>query len=78
MIRPFSNGSEYGWWLERNCEQCRKYRPELEIGKGCPIEEALCSASVMEGEISEAIWKRMGKDSGKCRGFKPAEGGAGK
>lgn len=75
MIRPFSNGGEYRYWLATNCEGCRKYQPENVMGKGCPIEEALCSASVMDGEISEAIWKRMGKDSGKCTKFTAVKGG---
>jgi hypothetical protein len=63
------------WWLERNCEGCRKYDPMEELGKGCPIEEALCSASVLDGEIKEEIWERMGKDSGKCPELMPKEGG---
>ena len=65
MIRPFSNGGEYRFWLEHNCEGCKKYQTDPGK-KPCPIEDALCMASIMDGEIKESVWKRMGKDTGIC------------
>lgn len=61
-MRPFSNGMSYANWLANNCEKCRKYTAEEPY---CPIENGLCIASIT-GEISDEMYKRMGKDSGVC------------
>ena len=61
-MRPFSNGSEYRFWLSKNCEQCKK-NVEVhgdEYTAHCEIEEALAIAAVTDGHIAQDIYKRMG------------------
>jgi len=41
-VIPFSNGSEFEWWYDRNCEQCRKNA----IEGACKAEESLALGSV--------------------------------
>lgn len=63
--RPFSNGTEYGMWLETNCMRgergCRKYKPEASSSRdGCPIEVAVAMASIGDGCIPARIALRGG------------------
>jgi hypothetical protein len=63
--RPFSNGTEYHMWQERNCcrgeKGCRNYKPEATSSKnGCPIEVAIVMASCLDGTISNRIALRGG------------------
>jgi hypothetical protein len=60
--QPFSNGTEFMIWRERNCDRCKK---DMEIIAGeyishCDIEDALSFASVTDGMISNEIAERMG------------------
>lgn len=52
-IRPFSNASEYEYWIARNCYICQ-------ASQKCEIEAALLQASVGDGAIDIAMWRRMG------------------
>lgn len=52
-IRPFSNGSEYTSWLQRNCYRCPKQN-------ACDLEYALSSACVLDGTITPQIASRLG------------------
>lgn len=52
-IRPFSNSSEFEYWLGGNCYQCEKYQNE------CEIEIALAEAMIT-GVVSETTARRMG------------------
>jgi len=61
-VRPFRDEVEYQWWLESNCEQCRRHGAE----GGCEIENALSEASSGNGEVSDEIWDWMGRDSWEC------------
>ena len=63
--RPFSNGTEYLFWLEHNCMRgekgCRKYNPEASSSRhGCPIEVALAVGSFSSGEMKASLALRGG------------------
>ena len=67
-IRPFQNGSEYAIWTGRNCDHCAKYNPALPLDKSqCEIDKALVIAYFEDGTVSEEVWERMGKCSGRCK-----------
>jgi hypothetical protein len=79
-IRVFSNNTEFGFYLERNCYKCLKcldnIQGEAEEGfyKGeCKIYENLIIASLDNGDIPLEIAKRMSyennKISPKCKEF---------
>ena len=60
---PFSNGTEYHLWLERNCEGCRKYNPEATSSKnGCPMEVAIA----IDGFLGNGITAKHGLRCGLC------------
>ena len=65
-IRPFSNGSEYGFFVERNCDRCCKSYVEGVRKSRCSIEKALNEASFSDGTILRRIYARMGGSSGYC------------
>lgn len=63
--RPFSNGSEYLFWLEMNCFRgergCRRYRPVATTSRhGCPIEVALARGNMSDGRVRAATALRGG------------------
>lgn len=63
--RPFSNGTEYLFWLEHNCQRgdrgCRKYNPSASSSRnGCPIEVALAIGNMDNGEMRAATALRGG------------------
>lgn len=58
MRRPFSCGTQYGDWVERNCEVCLLY--DREKAGGCEIDDALGLALFGDGTVSEEIAERMG------------------
>lgn len=58
-VIPFSNGTQYMDWTERNCCRCVKGWRESQ-GYKCDLEIALAKASVFHGRITEAIAKRIG------------------
>lgn len=61
MIIPFSNGTEFQFWLENNCMNCCKSSD----GQGtCEIANALYDGT-FAGGVTEAIWERM-KDVDDC------------
>lgn len=84
--RPFSNGTEYGMWSERNCERCAKgYACNDGVPSfdaiACEIERALAIASISDGEIDGRIARRLGcqhNDLGypsrMCPEFRPTGG----
>lgn len=61
VVHLFSNGSEYTYWQEHNCCRCKLYKPDSELGTGCPIEEAIALAAATNGKVTEEMAKRMGK-----------------
>jgi hypothetical protein len=72
-FRPFSNGTEWHMFLERNCDRgnggCRHYKPNASSSRhGCPIEVALAMASCNDGTIKASIGLRGGM-------LEPGEGG---
>lgn len=58
---PFSNGSEFMDWQERNCCQCKKYvLLDVEAGiSTCPIAEAIAENACGD-PLSEEMAIRMG------------------
>ena len=61
MKRPFSTGTQYLDWTDRNCERCTKYDP-IEFQGNCEIDGALGLALIGHGEVSDEIATRMGYD----------------
>jgi len=57
-IRPFSNGSQYADWTERNCVRCGKWDPDK--AGDCEIDLALGLGYLGDGLISAEIADRMG------------------
>lgn len=64
LPRPFSNGSQFMDWQERNCCRCAKYsfafaepRTEESI---CQIELALHNSAWGTGQVTHEIARRMG------------------
>jgi hypothetical protein len=79
-IRVFSNNTEFGFYIERNCYNCLKCldntlgKAEELFHKGeCKIYEHNLLASIGSGEIPLEIAQRMGYDnevlSPKCKEF---------
>lgn len=69
-IYPFSNGSQYGDWRDRNCFRCVKSyeskEPKPIDGLGpCDIDNALGLAYIGSGKVKSEIGKRMGWDHNK-------------
>jgi hypothetical protein len=65
-FRPFSNGSEWMYWLESNCARgekgCRNYRPDATSSRdGCPIEVAFALGSAGDGEVKAKHGLRGGR-----------------
>lgn len=56
-VRIFSNGDNYRDWQFNNCDRCVK-RP------ACDLEEAIASASVLDGLISLETATRLGVPAG--------------
>jgi hypothetical protein len=56
--RPFSNGSEYRDWTDRNCKAgCAHY---TEPQPTCPLELALGLAYFGDGTVTHGVAKRLG------------------
>ena len=60
MVRPFSNGSQWGDWEASNCERCTKYFDEEKGEFLCPFQEALTIACVDDGEITDEVAAGIG------------------
>lgn len=62
-IRPFSNGTEFDMWDEKNCAICQNSR-QLKGGKDykCHIDAALTEALFGYGEIKESTINLIGFD----------------
>lgn len=58
-ICPFSNGSQFSDWQDRNCHRCRKYDVETFTGE-CDLDLAIFEAWAGEGTVSAEIGRRMG------------------
>jgi len=75
--RPFSNGTSYGFWTERNCDNCAKDSYDKPNGYWCPLQEALNLGYVGDGTIPEEIARRLGMEkrgdypSLRCPEFEP-------
>jgi len=59
-ITPFSCGTQFGDWQERNCENCNKFDSDNPDNSNCEIDEALLIAYFDDGTVSAEIAKRMG------------------
>lgn len=64
-VRPFSCGSQYGDWRDRNCWRCvksyEKTEPRPNDGMGpCEMDNALGLAYLGTGRVSKEIAKRIG------------------
>ena len=61
-IRPFSNGTEFEMWDERNCQICRNYNSdELAFHNcECHISDAFSDALFGFGEVDENIVNLIG------------------
>lgn len=64
-VRPFSCGSQYGDWRDRNCFRCVKsyehMEPKPENGLGpCEIDNAVGLAYIGSGSVTPEIATRMG------------------
>lgn len=59
-MRPFSTGSQYSDWEDRNCEKCRLGYDHHEEMFCCDIQEHLGLALLSDGEISTNFADRMG------------------
>lgn len=61
-FRPFSNGTEAGFFFEHNCESCKKDSEDYhdpDAGK-CELQNALLDAGTMDGRIPLIIAARIG------------------
>ncbi len=77
-ITPFSNGTEFMWWTDRNCDHCQRYENESTKieDAGCPLIFSIELASVTDGKITLDIAQRIGLDSNNrlstfCKEFEP-------
>jgi len=74
-ITPFSNGTEYVIWLDRNCDRCRKQYDPATGEAPCDIEESLSVACLTDGKISAEMARRSGLnirwDRPQCHEFEP-------
>lgn len=66
-VQPFSNGSQYGDWQDRNCTGCWKSSTNRDPDKpfhrfNCQIDKALGEAYWGDGQVSDEIANRMGLD----------------
>lgn len=79
QFSPFSNGSEYRYWKERNCERCTKDYDSKTGKSHCPLEEAIAQAAAGDGTIPRAIADRIGVVAesyahlGACKELEPAD-----
>jgi hypothetical protein len=68
-IRPFSNGTEYSEWIDRNCENCvhvdwdHPDEPEAD----CPLLVGLSMADWSDGTIDWALAYAVGLDDDEDR-----------
>lgn len=60
LPRPFHCGSQAGYWMETNCERCRKGCPDDVTPSKCEILIAINEAWWGDGTVPEAIAERMG------------------
>ena len=74
-IAPFSNGTEFMWWLDENCCRCIKYWDyRTPLGEeSCDILGALYDGQ-MAGTVPGDIWRRMGEQSGRCQEWQETGG----
>lgn len=68
-VRPFSNGSQFSDWEDRNCWRCKKSYHNNPPGKredgydmpyNCELDEAITVAYLGDGTLSEEQGKRIG------------------
>ena len=60
-IRPFSNGTEFMIWRDKNCDRCEKANTETaDRTKTCPMEYDIALASVTDGSIPKESAERVG------------------
>lgn len=59
-ITPFSNGTQFGDWVDENCWKCQKDFDEERDAYRCDIQKALDAAYVGDGTISRETAEKMG------------------
>lgn len=59
QVRPFSNGSEFREWTDRNCHGCARFTAP----PSCELERALALGYIGDGTIPLAIAIRLGCDT---------------
>jgi hypothetical protein len=59
-VHPFSNGSQFCDWEERNCLRCAKQIGEKAIRYKCVLQKAMHSAYWNDGTISKQEGDRIG------------------
>jgi hypothetical protein len=59
-LRPFSNGSSYIDWQERNCFRCAKYNHD--DPPTCPLDVHLLVAYMGDGMIPVRVVEEFGGD----------------
>ena len=64
MKRPFSNGTEFDRWTERNCDKCSYRVPNHETPILCPIQSELGFSSVSSGEVRKPVYDLLGLGNG--------------
>ena len=70
--RPcFSNGSEWEWWMERNCDKCRKNASESTLTFHCAIQRDIYTQAMGYGneEIRQESYEAT--QHSDCPRFKP-------
>lgn len=58
-VRPFSTGSQFADWCDRNCSRCVKYEPDGPAA-ACQIDHALMDAQIGDGSVPPEIAERLG------------------
>lgn len=73
MKEIFANGTEYDYFIETFCEQCKKYGDFFAGEKPCPIEDKMNSAMMDADEFPhEQVF--LGDDGAwTCTGFERQE-----
>jgi hypothetical protein len=57
-VYPFANGSQFGDWVEKNCDNCTR-SPKAKGDPTCDLEVAIWNAYYGTGSITEEIARRM-------------------
>ncbi len=76
-VIPFSNGTEFMDWLDRNCDQCSRphHYCDPELGD-CELFEALVWAHTSDGTLIDEAAEQLGVTRGvwRCKQFDDGRG----